>query len=209
MKRVADYIFEHLAATGTRQVFLLTGGGAMFLNDSLGRCQQIRYVCCHHEQACAMAAEAYARVSGKIGVVSVTTGPGGVNALNGVYGAFTDSIPMLVLSGQVKRETCMGSYDLPLLRQLGDQEIDIIRMAKGVTKYAVLVTDPQTIRYHLEKALYLAQSGRPGPCWLDIPVDVQSAMIDPEALPGYDSKVDAHPVDRALLEKQCAEAHQN
>src|SRR5690606_37163388 len=123
-----------------------------------------------------MAAEAYARVSGKVGVVSVTTGPGGINALNGVFGAFTDSIPMLIISGQVKRETCMSHYNFPNLRQLGDQEVDIIRMVQGITKYAVQVNDPQTIRYHLEKALFLATSARQGPCWLDIPVDVQSAM---------------------------------
>src|SRR3954470_6717292 len=109
MKRVADYIFEHLANTGSTHVFLVTGGGAMFLNDALGRCKSLHYVCCHHEQSCAMAAEAYARLTGKVGVLSVTTGPGGINALNGVFGAHVDSIPMLIISGQVKRETCLGS----------------------------------------------------------------------------------------------------
>ena len=192
-QRVADFIFEHLHATGTREVFLLTGGGAMFLNDALGRCSGIHYVCCHHEQACAMAAEAYARVSGKVGVVSVTTGPGGINALNGVFGAWTDSIPMLVISGQVKRETLVTGYDLPALRQLGDQEADVVRMAQGITKYAVQVTEPESIRYHLERALHLATSGRPGPCWLDIPIDVQSAMIDPNTLEGYTPEPEAEP----------------
>jgi acetolactate synthase-1/2/3 large subunit len=205
MKRVADYIFDHLAQTGVKHVFLITGGGAMFLNDALCRCKALQYICCHHEQACAMGAEAYARVSGKIGVVSVTTGPGGINALNGVFGAYTDSLPMLVISGQVKLETCMGNYDLPQLRQLGDQEVDIVYMVKRLTKYAVLVKDPKSIRYHLERALYLAQSGRPGPCWLDIPVDVQSAMIDPETLKGYDPKEDEIPVDRAALAAACAQ----
>jgi acetolactate synthase-1/2/3 large subunit len=205
MKRAADYVFDYLAETGSKHVFLVTGGGAMFLNDALGRCSRLKYVCCHHEQACAMAAEAYARVSGRTGIVSVTTGPGGINALNGVFGAYTDSIPMLVISGQVKLETCMASYNLPRLRQLGDQEVDIVRMVKGITKYAVLVKDPKTIRYHLERALHLAQSGRPGPCWLDIPVDVQSAMIEPETLPGYDPKEDEKPVDRAELTGQCRE----
>jgi acetolactate synthase-1/2/3 large subunit len=194
-----------MADAGARHVFVLTGGGAMFLNDALGRCSRLRYVCCHHEQACAMAAEAYARVSGGIGVVSVTTGPGGINALNGVFGAYTDSIPVLVISGQVKLETCLASYHLPNLRQLGDQEVDIVRMAKGITKYAVLVRDPKTVRYHLERALHLAQSGRPGPCWLDIPVDVQSATIEPETLPGYDPKEDAVPGDRAALSKACGD----
>jgi acetolactate synthase I/II/III large subunit len=205
MKRVADYIFDHLADNGARHVFVLTGGGAMFLNDALGRCSRLHYICCHHEQACAMAAEAYARVCGRVSVLSVTTGPGGINALNGVFGAYTDSIPMLVLSGQVKLETCLASYHLPNLRQLGDQEVDIIRMVKGITKYAVLVSDPKTIRYHLERALHLAASGRPGPCWLDIPVDVQSAMIDPATLPGYDPKEDAIPSDRAALAKVCGD----
>jgi acetolactate synthase-1/2/3 large subunit len=202
MKRVADYIFDHLAATGTEHVFLLTGGGAMFLNDALGK-SRLKYVCCHHEQACAMAAESYARVSGKVGVVSVTTGPGGINALNGVFGAFTDSIPMLIISGQVKRETCLSHYNLPNLRQLGDQEVDIIRMVQGITKYAVQVNDPQTIRHHLEKALFLATSGRQGPCWLDIPVDVQSAMIDEAQLPTYDSSTDEKKVERAWLSETC------
>ncbi|HEY3855326.1 MAG TPA: thiamine pyrophosphate-binding protein [Verrucomicrobiae bacterium] len=203
MKRVADYIFDHLAETGTKHVFLLTGGGAMFLNDALARCSQLQYVCGHHEQALAMAAEAYARVSGRTGVLSVTTGPGGINALNGVFGAFADSVPMLVISGQVKLETCLASYQLPKLRQLGDQEVDIIRMASGITKYAVLVTDPKTIRYHLEKALHLTQAGRPGPCWIDIPVDVQSAMIDPESLQGFDSAKEEPPIDQAALTAAC------
>lgn len=202
MKRVADYIFDHLAATGAEHVFLLTGGGAMFLNDALGK-SNLKYVCCHHEQTCAMAAEAYARVSGKVGVVSVTTGPGGINALNGVFGAFTDSIPMLIISGQVKRETCLSHYNLPNLRQLGDQEVDIIRMVQGITKYAVQVNDPQTIRHHLEKALFLATSGRQGPCWLDIPVDVQSAMIDGTKLPAYDSSADEIRIDRNALAATC------
>ncbi len=177
----------------------------MFLNDALGRCSRLQYVCCHHEQACAMAGEAYARVSGRMGVVSVTTGPGGINALNGVFGAYTDSIPMLIISGQVKLETCLASYQLPNLRQLGDQEVDIVRMAKGITKYAVMVKDPKSVRYHLERAMFLAQSGRPGPCWLDIPVDVQSAMIEPESLAGYDPKEDDVQSGRSDLVKSCGE----
>lgn len=208
MKRVADFVFEHLHAAGTRDVFLLTGGGAMFLNDALGRVEGLNYVCCHHEQACAMAAEAYARVSGKVGVVSVTTGPGGINALNGVFGAWTDSIPMLVISGQVKRETIMTSYDLPRLRQLGDQEADMVRMAEGITKYAVQVREPESIRYHLEKALHLAATGRPGPCWLDIPIDVQSALIDPDKLDGYTPEPDAEVATGAELAESAREVLQ-
>jgi acetolactate synthase-1/2/3 large subunit len=203
MTRVADYIFDHLAKAGARHVFVVTGGGAMFLNDALSQSSRLKYVCCHHEQACAMAAEAYARISGSLGIVSVTTGPGGINALNGVFGAYVDSIPMLVISGQVKRETCLGSYDLPKLRQLGDQEVDIVRMVRGITKYAVLVQDPNTIRYHLERAVHLATTGRPGPCWLDIPVDVQSSMVELDRLKRYDPKEDAVRIDRWDVSKNC------
>lgn len=182
--KLSDYVFGQLRKWGARHVFLITGGGAMHLNDSVGT-STLGYVCTHHEQAAAMAAEGYARITGTPGVLNVTTGPGGINALNGVFGAFTDSIPMLILSGQVKRETCMRTYKLTALRQLGDQEVDIIGMVKGITKYAEFVDDPQSIAYHLERAWYLAQNGRPGPCWLDIPVDVQSAQVNPETLRHY------------------------
>src|SRR5579871_538764 len=157
--RVSDYIVQRLADWGVEHVFLLTGGGAMFLNDSFAKEDRIQAVCNHHEQACAMAAEGYARVAGKPGVVNVTTGPGGINALNGVFGAWTDSVPMLVVSGQVKRETCMATYGRSDLRQLGDQEVDIIRMVKGITKYAVFVSEPESIAHHLERAWHLAQTG--------------------------------------------------
>jgi acetolactate synthase-1/2/3 large subunit len=192
MIRVADYLARFLADHGVRHVFLVTGGGAMHLNDAIGREPRLKYVCNHHEQACAMAAEGYARISGRMGVVNVTTGPGGINAMNGVFGAWTDSIPMLVVSGQVKRELCITSYQIPGLRQLGDQEADIIGMVKGITKYAVSVTDPQNIRYHLERALYLATTGRPGPCWIDVPIDVQASQIDPATLRAYDPAEDDH-----------------
>jgi acetolactate synthase I/II/III large subunit len=164
---------------------MLTGGGAMFLNHAIGTNPRIKTIFNLHEQACAMAAEGYARVTGRPGVINVTTGPGSINALNGVYGAWTDSIPMLILSGQVKRETYIRTYDLPGLRQLGDQEADIVSMVQGITKYAVTVSDPQDIRYHLEKAWHLAQSGRPGPCWLDIPIDVQSSTLEVGSLRGF------------------------
>jgi acetolactate synthase-1/2/3 large subunit len=199
--KLSDYIFSQLRQWGARQVFLITGGGAMHLNDSIGT-SGLKYVCTHHEQAAAMAAEGYARITGIPTILNVTTGPGGINALNGVFGAWTDSIPMLVLSGQVKRETCMASYGLTDLRQLGDQEVDIIRMVKGITKYSVFVSDTESIAYHLERAWYLAQNGRPGPCWLDIPVDVQSAEIDPETLKHYDSAEDALVFDPATVSRQ-------
>jgi acetolactate synthase I/II/III large subunit len=188
MIRVSDYISKKLSDEfGVRHVFMLTGGGSMFLNYAIGTNPKIKTIFNHHEQASAMAAEGYARITGKPGVVNVTTGPGGINTLNGVFGAWTDSIPMLIISGQVKRETFIGSYDLPDLRQLGDQEANIIPMVRSITKYAVTVTDPQKIRYHLEKAWHLAQDGRPGPCWLDIPIDVQSSQIEEVILEGFDS----------------------
>jgi len=188
--KLSDYVFGRLREWGARHVFLITGGGAMHLNDSVGT-SGLSYICTHHEQAAAIAAEGYARITRTPGVLNVTTGPGGINALNGVFGAWTDSIPMLILSGQVKRETCMATYGLTDLRQLGDQEVEIVRMVKGITKYSVFVNEPESIAYHLERAWHLAQSGRPGPCWLDIPVDVQSAQIDPEKLRHYDPSEDA------------------
>jgi len=206
MKKLSDYVVGRLADWGVRHVFLVPGGGAMHLNDSIGREARIRYICQHHEQASAMSAECYARVTGTTGVVNVTTGPGGINALNGVFGAWTDSVPMLVLSGQVKRETCMSLAGTRNLRQLGDQEADIVRMASGITKYAVLVDDPSSVRYHLEKAWFLAASGRPGPCWIDIPVDVQAARIDEDRLRGYDPAEDAPQWDAARVAEQCRQA---
>lgn len=183
--RVADYIAGAIAGLGVRQVFLVTGGGAMFLDDALARRDDLQLVFCHHEQACAIAAEGYARTSGGIGVACVTTGPGGTNTITGVLGQWHDSIPALYVSGQVKRETTVASTSLPL-RQLGDQEADIIRLVSPITKYATSVTDPATVRYHMEKAVWLATHGRPGPAWIDVPLDVQSAQIDPDVLPRFD-----------------------
>lgn len=204
MVKLSDYVFGKLKEWGAQHVFLVTGGGAMHLNDSIGT-SGLKYICTHHEQGAAIAAEGYARITNTPGLLNVTTGPGGINALNGVFGAWTDSIPMLILSGQVKRETCMGTYGLTDLRQLGDQEVDIIRMVKGITKYSVWVDDPESIAYHLERAWHLAQNGRPGPCWLDIPVDVQSAQIDPEKLLHYDPKEDALPFEEATIREQVAD----
>ena len=206
--KLSDYLIGQLADWGVRHIFLVTGGGAMHLNDSIGKEARIQFVCNHHEQASAMAAEAYARVSGLPGVVNVTTGPGGINALNGVFGAWTDSIPMLVVSGQVKRETCMRALGITGLRQLGDQEADIVAMVANITKYAVLVDDPLSIRYHLERAWHLAQGGRPGPCGLDIPVDVQGMSIDPATLRGYDPAEDEsalNTIDGEQLTSDCRE----
>ena len=203
MIKLSDYIFRQLRDWGAKHIFLVTGGGAMHLNDSIGT-SGIKYICTHHEQAAAMAAEGYARITNTPGLLNVTTGPGSINALNGVFGAWTDSIPMLVLSGQVKRETCMQNYGITNMRQLGDQEVDIIRMVQGITKYAVWVNDPETIAYHLERAWHLAQNGRPGPCWLDIPVDVQSAKIDETKLRHYNPSEDPLPYDAAQAPAQAA-----
>lgn len=185
MMRLADYVAQTLVRHGIKHIFLVTGGGAMHLNDAIGRCEGLEYICCHHEQGCAIAAESYFRLTNRLAAVNVTTGPGGTNAVTGVFGAHVDSLGMIVVSGQVKRETMVRSTGLPL-RQLGDQEVDIVKMVEGITKYAVVVWQPETIRYHLEKALYLATHGRPGPCWVDIPIDVQGSQIDPDQLAGFD-----------------------
>ena len=189
MMRVADLIARLLVNHGVTDVFMLTGGGAMHLNDALGRAGGLKKVFVHHEQAASIAAESYARLSGRPAAVNVTTGPGGVNALNGVYGAYVDSIPMIVVSGQVKRETCAFNYPLPL-RQLGDQEVDIVAMVRGITKYAVVLDNPQDARQVVEKAIHLAQRGRPGPVWIDVPIDVQAAPVDFDALAPYDPSND-------------------
>jgi len=183
--RLADYVAQRCIAAGARHVFLVTGGGAMHLNDAFGRATGLAAVCFHHEQGAAMAAEGYFRLSNRLAVVNVTTGPGGINALNGVYGAYVDSVGMLVISGQVKRETIARNYPIPL-RQLGDQEVDIVEMVRPITKYALLVQDPASIRAVMDKALFLATSGRPGPVWLDIPIDVQSVKIDADSLAPWD-----------------------
>ncbi|MBX9743043.1 MAG: thiamine pyrophosphate-binding protein [Chthoniobacterales bacterium] len=189
MIRVADYIAQELSLRGIRDVFMVTGGAAMHLNDAFGRSKELKITCCHHEQACAIAAESYFRLTNRLAAVNVTAGPGGINALNGVFGAYVDSMGMIILSGQSKWETLVRSTSLPL-RQLGDQEVDIVDMVKKITKYAVVIQDPESIRYHLERALYLAIHGRPGPVWLDIPINVQGAMIDPEKLEPYNCKED-------------------
>jgi len=181
----ADFIFSYLAEIGISDVFMVSGGGAMFLNDALGRQPGIRYICTHHEQGAAIAAEGYSRTGGKLAVVSVTTGPGGTNSLTGVIGEWLDSIPVLFISGQVKFSTSIASCPELGLRQLGDQEINIIDIVNPVTKYAMMVTDPLRIKYELQKAIHLATSGRFGPVWLDIPVNVQSAEINPDHLPSF------------------------
>lgn len=189
MIKVSDYIMKRLRDVyNADSVFMVSGGGAMHLNDSIGK--YLSYVCNHNEQACAIAAEGYARVNQKMAVVNVTTGPGGLNALNGVMGQWTDSVPVLYLSGQVKHSTTLDSCPEIPLRQLGDQEVDIISVVKPLTKYAEMVRDPYDIKYHLDRAVYLATHGRFGPTWLDIPLNVQAAMIDESKLREYDPRTD-------------------
>jgi acetolactate synthase I/II/III large subunit len=180
--KLSDYVVEFIADLGVKHVFMLPGGGAMHLNDSLGRSSRLEYVCNLHEQASAIAAEAYAKVTNLPGVAMVTTGPGGTNAVTGVAGAWLDSMPCLFVSGQVKRADMKRDSGV---RILGVQEIDIVSLVSSVTKYAVTVDDPVTIRYHLEKALHLARTGRRGPTWIDIPLDVQAASVEPASLPAF------------------------
>jgi len=186
-QRVADYIADFLDAHNITDVFTVTGGGAMHLNDALGHHPKLHCTYNHHEQACAIAAEAYARVNNKIAAVCVTTGPGGTNAITGVVGGWLDSIPMLVISGQVRYDTTARFTGLNI-RAMGDQEFDIVKAVSCMTKYAEMVIDPQQIRYSLEKAFFLAHVGRPGPCWLDIPLNVQAAIIETNSLLDYDPK---------------------
>ena len=199
MIKVSDFIAKFIAEheDTAKTVFMVSGGGNMHLIDSLGKNENLEYVCNHHEQACAIAAEGYARVSNKIGIAYVTTGPGGTNAITGVYGAWVDSIPTMIISGQVKFQTTIASQPELNLRQLGDQEVNIVDIVRPITKYAVMITDKNSIKFHLQKAIYEAKHGRPGPVWLDVPLDIQGAMVDeadliefeiPEA-PKFDTKI--------------------
>ena len=184
--KVSDYVSQFLVDNGITHAFTVTGGGAMHLNDSLGHQKGLTCVYNHHEQACAIAAESYARIHNKIAALCVTTGPGGTNAMTGVVGGYLDSIPMLVISGQVRYDTTARSTGLNI-RAMGDQEFDITKSAAAMTKYAQMVTDPKQIRYCMEKALYIATTGRPGPCWIDIPVNFQGFYVDTDELEGFDS----------------------
>ena len=207
MIKLSDYVLRFVANQGVKHMFLVTGGGAMHLNASLAQCKSIEPICNSHEQAAAMAAENYAKALNSLGVAMVTTGPGGTNAITGLAGAWLDSTPLLFLSGQVKRPDRMFAADgAPLgMRQLGVQEIDIVSVVKPLTKYAVVVLDPNRIRYHLEKAVYLALHGRPGPVWVDIPLDVQAAPIDETSLPGFDASQEPPAFDASGLAEKVRE----
>ncbi len=183
--KVSNYISEMLVKAGINQAFMVTGGGAMHLDDALGHQKGLHCIYDHHEQACAIAAEAYARIHNKMAALCVTTGPGGTNAITGVLGAWLDSIPMIVLSGQVRYDTT-ARWSGTGIRAMGDQEFDICKAIDCMTKYSEMVIDPMRIRYCMEKALYLADSGRKGPSWLDIPLNVQGAYVETDELVGFD-----------------------
>ena len=188
--KVSKYISQFLVDHGITDCFMVTGGGAMHLDDAIGHQEGLRCTFNHHEQACAIAAEGYTRMTGRLAAVCVTSGPGGTNAITGVMGGWLDSIPMFVISGQVKRETTIWAVPDLNLRQLGDQEFNIIDSVRNMTKYAVMVTNPQEIAYHLEKAIFLSKNGRGGPVWLDIPLDVQGAKVDTDSLIHFDAALE-------------------
>jgi len=182
-KKLSDYVMEFLGNQGIKNVFMLSGGGVMHLDDSLGRCSSLDYVCNLHEQACAISAEAHSRVTNKLSAALVTTGPGGTNTVTGVAAAWLDSTPVMFISGQVKRSDLKRDSGV---RILGVQEIDIVSIVNSITKYAVTIEDPLSIRYHLEKGAHIALTGRRGPVWIDIPLDVQAAVIEPAELLAFD-----------------------
>lgn len=193
-QRLADYVADFFVNHGVVDCFSVVGGGAMHLNDALGHKEGLKVTYNHHEQACAIAAEAYARLNNRIAVVCVTTGPGGTNAITGVVGGWLDSIPMFVVSGQVRYDTTARYTeqftDGLKLRAVGDQEYDIVKSVEPMTKFAYMVEEPCQIRYALEKGWHLATTGRPGPVWIDIPVNFQGAYIETDELEGYESSVD-------------------
>ena len=195
--KLSDYVFKFLANAGVKDVFLLPGGGCMHLVDSLGKQKDIKHTCFLHEQAAVIAAEAYGQYTNRPGVALVTTGPGSTNAITGVAGAWIDSTPLLVLSGQAKRQDLRYYTGV---RQMGIQEVDIVSLVAPITKYAKTVMEPEEIKYYLQKALYIATTGRKGPVWLDIPLDVQGSVIEEESLSGFD--VPVKKIDREELGRQ-------
>lgn len=206
MIKVSDFIFQHLVEKhGIHHCFLVTGGGAMHLNDSIGHTEGLKYICNHHEQASAMANEGYYRASGHLAVTCVTTGPGGTNAITGVLGQWLDSIPGLYISGQVKQPTTIAACPELNLRQLGDQEADIKSMVQSITKYCVTITDVKDVKYELDKAIYIALNGRPGPVWVDVPLDIQGAMVDESTMREFDPSEIHDNIDHGLIDKQIEE----
>ena len=207
-KRVADIIFETLYEMGITDCFCVVGGGAMHLNNALALNTHMTSHFNHHEQACAMAAEAYARYSGNMAAVCVTSGPGATNAITGVMGAWVDSLPMIVISGNVRYETSIEKSGLPL-RYRGLQEFDITNSVQNMTKYCVYLTEPNAVKYEVQKAVSIAMGGRRGPVWIDVPQDIQNSMIEEENLVGYiddesENLFDASAADKAIeILKKC------
>ena len=204
MVKISDFIFQHLVEKyGIKHCFLVTGGGAMHLNDSIGHTKGLKFICNHHEQASAIASEGYYRASGQLAVTCVTTGPGGTNAITGVLGQYLDSIPGLYISGQIKTSTYKHTYPYLNLRQLGDQEADIVSMVTPITKYAKTIYNPLDVKYELDKAIAIALDGRPGPVWLDIPLDVQGATVDETQFKEFDHSMEIiDPVKHSLVDEQ-------
>ena len=202
MIRVSDYIAHFISdRLGIKDIFMLSGAGSMHLTDSVACNPKLRAICVHHEQSASMALEAYARTNESFGVGYFSTGPAALNALTGLGGAWQDTVPCLFISGQVKRSTCSHTEGVAGLRQFGVQELDIIPVVSSLCKYATHLTQPEMIRYELEKAVSIAKSGRPGPVWIDIPMDVQSALIDPETLPAYTATEQAPTASDAVLDE--------
>lgn len=200
--KLSDYVWDYIEKLGVKHVFLFPGGGAMHLVDSLGRKETLKDIPLLHEQACTIAAETYARIDYNLGVALVTTGPGGTNAVTGVAAAWLESTPLIVISGQVKTSDMKGDLGV---RQIGNQEIGIVDIVKSITKYAVTVTNPKKIKYHLDRAIYEARTGRQGPVWIDIPLDVQAAMIDGDDLESFQSVIKTNKVKVDILEKLASE----
>ena len=206
MIKVSDFIFKYLVEHyQIHHCFLVTGGGAMHLNDSIGHTEGLTYVCNHHEQASAIAGEGYYRASGKMAVTCVTTGPGGTNAITGVLGQWLDSIPGLYISGQVKQSTTIDACPELPLRQLGDQEADIKSMVRSITKYCVTITDVRYVKYEIDKAIAIALSGRPGPVWIDVPLDIQGAYVEEADFYEWDPSELEDPTDTGAVDCQLQE----
>lgn len=200
--KLSDYVINFISRLNVKHVFLLPGGGCMHLVDSLGKCSDLEYVCCLHEQAAAIAADAYSQYTNNIGIVLVTTGPGSTNVITGTAASWIDSTAVLIVSGQVKRSDMIGASGV---RQMGVQEVDIIPIVKSITKYAVTILDPSTIRYHLEKAVYVAKTGRPGPVWISIPLDVQGSLINEKNLRGFSPSEISQKINTNKILKQIKE----
>ena len=202
--KIADWIAQYLVEQGIRYNFTVPGGGAMHLNVAFGHQEGLKNIFVQHEQSAAIAAEGYFRATNELPMVCCTTGPGGTNTLTGVLGAWLDSIPMLIISGQIRYATTARAAGIPV-RAMGDQEYDITPMVSHMTKYAEMIIEPQMVKYHIQKALYLATHGRPGPVWLDIPLDIQGGYIDPVEFVEFDPAETAGEIPPAVTKETIAE----